>query len=48
MASKKNVNTVSYGNPPQTLKDHPFYGFELDDDQKAFRDAIFLLTVLGL
>lgn len=41
MASKKNVNTVSYGNPPQTLKDHPFYGFELDDDQKAFRDAIW-------
>lgn len=41
MASKKNVNTVSHGNPPQTLKDHPFYGFELDDDQKAFRDAIW-------
>jgi predicted ribonuclease YlaK len=27
--------------PPVTLEDHPFYGIKLDDDQKAFRDAIW-------
>lgn len=27
--------------PPETLEDHPFYGIKLDDDQKAFRDAIW-------
>lgn len=26
---------------PVTLTDHPFYGFHLDDSQKAFRDAIW-------
>lgn len=26
---------------PKTLKDHPFYGFELDEEQIAFRDAIW-------
>lgn len=26
---------------PKTLKDHPFYGFKLDDEQIAFRDAIW-------
>ena len=26
---------------PQTLKKHPFYGFELDDEQKILRDAIW-------
>lgn len=26
---------------PQTLRRHPFYGLELDDDQKKFRDAIW-------
>lgn len=27
--------------PPQTLEDHPFYGFQLDEEQMAFRDAIW-------
>ena len=26
---------------PKTLEDHPFYGLRLDDDQIAFRDAIW-------
>lgn len=26
---------------PQSLKKHPFYGFELDESQKNFRDAIW-------
>lgn len=26
---------------PETLKDHIFYGFTLDEDQKVFRDAIW-------
>ena len=26
---------------PKTLKDHPFYGFKLDEEQTAFRDAIW-------
>lgn len=26
---------------PRDLSDHPFYGLELDDQQKAFRDAIW-------
>lgn len=27
--------------PPQTLKDHPFFGLKLDEEQEAFRDAIW-------
>ena len=27
--------------PPKTLEDHPFYGIILDDEQRAFRDAIW-------
>lgn len=27
--------------PPATLKQHPFYGLELDKDQATFRDAIW-------
>ena len=26
---------------PETLENHPFYGLELDEEQKAFRDAIW-------
>ena len=26
---------------PRDLKEHPFYGLELDEEQKAFRDAIW-------
>lgn len=28
-------------NVPITLADHPFYGLRLDEQQKAFRDAIW-------
>lgn len=27
--------------PPQTLKGHPFFGMKLDEEQEAFRDAIW-------
>ena len=27
--------------PPETLKDHPFFGIKLDKEQEAFRDAIW-------
>ena len=41
MATKK-INRINEGgNPPKTLKDHPFYGITLDDDQKIFAEAIW-------
>jgi predicted ribonuclease YlaK len=30
-----------YDNPPMTLDKHIFYGLQLDEDQKTFRDAIW-------
>lgn len=43
MASKKTVpqTKYTYDNPPETLDDHIFFGLDLDDEQKAFRDAIW-------
>lgn len=41
MAKSYNAGCTSGSNAPKTLKDHPFYGFELDAEQKAFRDAIW-------
>ena len=38
MARKK---TFNYDNPPEKLDDHIFFGLELDEDQIAFRDAIW-------
>lgn len=38
---KKTIQREDYGTPPATLEGHPFYGLQLDDDQKAFRDAIW-------
>ena len=42
---RNNKNTQTYSrNPdfaPSTLKDHPFYGLNLDPEQEAFRDAIW-------
>lgn len=32
---------INYNDTPKTLDDHPFYGLKLDDEQKAFRDAIW-------
>ncbi len=41
MAKPYNVRYAPGTEAPKTLKDHPFYGFELDDEQIAFRDAIW-------
>lgn len=38
--AKKSANTA-IRNVPASLVDHPFYGFELDKYQAAFRDAIW-------
>lgn len=35
--NKQNINMDA----PKDLTDHPFYGFTLDEEQKAFRDAIW-------
>jgi phosphate starvation-inducible protein PhoH len=40
MANKPNNYKKEFA-PPQTLKDHPFYGFTLDEEQINFRDAIW-------
>lgn len=39
MAKSKKVET--FDEVPQTLDHHPFYGFEIDSDQKDFRDNIW-------
>jgi phosphate starvation-inducible protein PhoH len=39
MAKSKKVET--FDEAPQTLDNHPFYGFETDSDQKDFRDNIW-------
>lgn len=41
MATKKRQIPDIYYNAPQTLEDQPFYGLVLDDEQKAFRNAIW-------
>ena len=41
MAKKRSMDSLDYTNAPQTLEDNPFYGLKLDDEQKAFRDAIW-------
>ena len=44
MATKKRTTSVSPVNkpePPITLEHHPFFGFKLDEDQIAYRDAIW-------
>lgn len=38
--AKKNTK-VDYTDVPETLENHPFYGLQLDEEQKAFRDAIW-------
>ena len=38
MARKK---AFDYDNPPEKLTDHIFFGLKLDEDQEAFRDAIW-------
>lgn len=39
--AKKNIAVSKFDTPPKDLKDHIFYGLQLDDEQKAFRDAIY-------
>lgn len=39
MAKKSKV--VDYNDVPETLENHQFYGLELDEEQKMFRDAIW-------
>lgn len=39
--AKKPVRRLDLSNVPDTLDDNPFFGFVLDDEQKAFRDAIW-------
>lgn len=41
MAKTKRSTTIDYGDPPETLDGHPFYGLELDEDQVVLRDAIW-------
>lgn len=41
MAKSNNNKQNMVGSVPQTLKNHQFYGFKLDEQQKAFRDAIW-------
>lgn len=41
MAKTKKIITSNYGDPPETLDKHPFYGLILDEEQKIFRDAIW-------
>lgn len=36
-----NANNDVKHDPPKTLEDHPFFGLKLDEEQKAFRDAIW-------
>jgi predicted ribonuclease YlaK len=39
--AKSNSKPNVYMNAPKDLKDHPFYGFKLDEEQEVFRDAIW-------
>lgn len=37
----KRAIPVTYENPPEDLSNHQFFGFKLDEEQEAFRDAIW-------
>ena len=39
MAKKSKV--IDFSEVPETLNDNPFYGLELDEEQKVFRDMIW-------
>lgn len=41
MAAKKKIQQEFYGEAPETLKDHPFYGMVLNEEQKEFAEAIW-------
>ena len=40
MSSRKKLSIQSE-TPPENLMDHPFYGIPLDDEQRAFAQAIW-------
>ena len=40
MAVKKKIVTKEFGEVPKTIDDHPFYGLNLDEEQKVFVNAI--------
>ena len=37
----RKIKQVDYTDVPQTLKDHPFFGMKLDNEQMVFRDMIW-------
>jgi predicted ribonuclease YlaK len=37
----KKAKSIDVTEVPETLRDHPFYGMVLDEEQEAFRDAIW-------
>lgn len=39
--SRSTETKIEKLDPPKTLKDHPFFGLKLDEEQEAFRDAIW-------
>lgn len=41
MATKKKTIPNCYGDIPATLNDHPFYGLQLDEEQRAFANVIW-------
>ena len=41
MKKNNSLRNASYNNPPCTLENEQFYGYELDPEQKVFRDAIW-------
>ena len=43
--ARKSIS-ISYDNPPETLLEHPFFGFKLDEEQVKFRDAIWNKDIL--
>ena len=41
MANKKKSIPEFYGEPPESLDGHPFYGLRLDEEQQKFANAIW-------
>lgn len=41
MTAKKKNQQEYYGDVPETLEDHPFYGMTLNEEQKVFAEAIW-------
>lgn len=41
MASKKKIVIEDCGNPPKNLNGHPFYGYDLDEQQLDFANSIW-------